>query len=55
MHSGEQLWQQELRLALWAGYAVFGRGQGDSGESPVIRFLDWDKNTVAEAAFEKIG
>ncbi len=37
------------------GYAVFGQGQGSFGESPVIRFLDWDKNTIAEVAFEKIG
>lgn len=37
------------------GYAVFGQGQGNFGESPVIRFLDWDKNTIAEVTFEKIG
>ena len=37
------------------GYAVFGQGQGNFGESPVIQFLDWDKNTIAEVAFEKIG
>ena len=37
------------------GYAVFGQGQGDFGERPVIRFLDWDKNTIAEVTFEKIG
>lgn len=37
------------------GYAVFGQGQGDFGDSPIIRFLDWDKNTIAEVAFEKIG
>ena len=37
------------------GYAVFGQGQGDFGDSPIIRFLDWDKNTIAEVSFEKIG
>lgn len=37
------------------GYAVFSQGQGDFGDSPVIRFLDWDKNTIAEVTFEKIG
>ena len=37
------------------GYAIFGQGQGDFGDSPVIRFLDWDKNTIAEVTFEKIG
>ena len=37
------------------GYAVFSQGQGDFGDSPVIRFLDWDKNTLAEVAFEKFG
>ena len=37
------------------GYAVFGQGQGNFGDSPIIRFLDWDKNTIAEVAFEKIG
>ena len=37
------------------GYAVFSQGQGDFGDSPVIRFLDWDKNTISEVAFEKIG
>ena len=37
------------------GYAVFGQGQGDFGDSPIIRFLDWDKNTIAEVAFKKIG
>ena len=37
------------------GYAVFGQGQGDYGDSPVIRFIDWDKNTIAEVTFEKIG
>ena len=37
------------------GYAVFGQGQGDFGDSPVIRFIDWDKNTIAEVTFEKIG
>ena len=37
------------------GYAVFSQGQGDFGESPVIRFLDWDKNTIAEVTFKKIG
>ena len=37
------------------GYAVFSQGQGEFGDSPVIRFLDWDKNTIAEVTFEKIG
>ena len=37
------------------GYAVFSQGQGDFGDSPVIRFLDWDKNTIADVTFEKIG
>lgn len=37
------------------GYAVFSQGQGDFGDSPVIRFLDWDKSTIAEVTFEKIG
>jgi hypothetical protein len=37
------------------GYAVFSQGQGDFGDIPVIRFLDWDKNTIAEVTFEKIG
>lgn len=37
------------------GYAVFSQGQGEFGDSPVIRFLDWDKNTIAEVSFEKIG
>ena len=37
------------------GYAVFSQGQGDFGDSPVIRFIDWDKNTLAEVAFEKFG
>ncbi len=37
------------------GYAIFGQGQGDFGDSPIISFLDWDKNTIAEVAFEKIG
>lgn len=37
------------------GYAVFGQGQGDFGDSPIIRFLDWDKNIIADVSFEKIG
>ena len=37
------------------GYAVFSQGQGDFGNSPLIRFLDWDKNTISEVAYEKIG
>ena len=37
------------------GYAVFSQGQGEFGDSPVIRFLDWNKNTIAEVTFEKIG
>ena len=37
------------------GYAVFSQGQGDFGDSPTIRFLDWDKNTLAEVRFERIG
>ncbi len=37
------------------GYAVFGQGQGDFGDRPTIRFLDWDKNIIAEVSFEKIG
>ena len=37
------------------GYAVFSQGQGDFGNSPLIRFLDWDINTISEVAFEKIG
>ena len=37
------------------GYAVFTQGQGDFGDSPSIRFLDWDKNTIAEVRFERIG
>ena len=37
------------------GYAIFGQGQGDFGDSPIISFLDWDKKTIAEVAFEKIG
>ena len=37
------------------GYAVFSQGQGNFGESPVIHFLDWDKNIIAEVTFEKIG
>ena len=37
------------------GYAVFGQGQGDFGDNPIIRFLDWGKNTIAEVTFEKIG
>jgi len=37
------------------GYAVFSQGQGDFGDIPVIRFLDWDKNTIAEVTFERIG
>lgn len=36
------------------GYAVFSQGQGEFGDSPVIRFLDWDKNMIAEVTFEKI-
>ena len=35
------------------GYAVFSQGQGDFGDSPMIQFLDWDKNTIAAVAFEK--
>ena len=37
------------------GYAVFTQGQGDFGDSPSICFLDWDKNTIAEVRFERIG
>ena len=37
------------------GYSVFGQGLGDFGDNPVIRFLDWDKNTISEVSFEKIG
>lgn len=37
------------------GISVFDQGQGNVGERPVIRFLDWDKNTLAEVTFEKIG
>ena len=37
------------------GYAVFGQGQGDFGSSPIIRFLDWDKITIAKVSFKKIG
>ena len=37
------------------GYCVFSQGQGDFGDSPILRFLDWDKNTLAEVPFEKIG
>ena len=35
--------------------SVFVQGQGDFGERPTIRFLDWDKNTVAVVVFEKVG
>ena len=37
------------------GECVFEQGQGDFGESPTITFLDWDKETIAEVRFEKIG
>lgn len=37
------------------GECVFEQGQGDFGESPTIRFLDWDKETIAAVRFEKIG
>lgn len=37
------------------GYAVFSQGQGNFGDSPVIHFLNWDKNPIAEVTFEKIG
>ena len=37
------------------GYTVFGQGQGNFGESPVIRFLDWNKKTITEVTFERIG
>ncbi len=32
-------------------YAVFTQGKGDFGESPTIRFLDWDKKLIAEVSF----
>ncbi len=35
------------------GYAVFTQGQGDFGDSPIIQFLDWNKNTIAKVSFEK--
>ena len=37
------------------GISVFDQGRGSFGKRPVIRFLDWDKNTLAEVTFEKIG
>ena len=36
------------------GYALFSQGQGQFGDIPTIRFLDWDKNTIAEASFERV-
>ena len=35
------------------GYAIFGQGQGDFGENPIIRFYDWDKQLIGEIVFQK--
>lgn len=36
------------------GYAVFSQGQGDYGDNPTIRFLNWDKETIAVVPFDKV-
>lgn len=42
------------RIDLDNGLAEFHQGRGEISKSPLLQFLDWDKNTVAEVMFEKI-